>query len=222
MALDGVSHLPPASAAAAFGVVGSESDTCGIVSRSGSTVSARPGVCRKHCTAALMKHVLPASESAMQSAVHCREGCSLYISSRPISTHLQAIACSGASKTIQQRSKLLTQVLQTNESGWHRRALLIVSVTMPHNFSCTVVFHPRPAPEATWQCTTACQPQSRLLLAHCHVSTSECNLGNRQTLRFHSTVNTAHQGHRWRRALLGRVSWAAAAPPLPLWPAHLC
>ena len=53
-------HLPPATAADALGVPGSESLVCCSVSKSGKTVSARSGVCRRHCTAALMKHVLPA------------------------------------------------------------------------------------------------------------------------------------------------------------------
>jgi hypothetical protein len=53
-------HLPPATAASALGVPGSESLVCCSVSKSGKTVNARSGVCRRHCTAALMKHVLPA------------------------------------------------------------------------------------------------------------------------------------------------------------------
>jgi hypothetical protein len=64
-------HLPPATAADALGVPGSESLVCCSVSRSGNTVNARSGVCRRHCTAALMKHVLPAIHTQGSSASGC-------------------------------------------------------------------------------------------------------------------------------------------------------
>lgn len=54
-------HLPVASSRVDFGVGGCESGIGGSDSRSGSSVSGNPGVCRRHCIAALMKQVFPAS-----------------------------------------------------------------------------------------------------------------------------------------------------------------
>ncbi len=53
-------HLAAASKESDFGVGGPESGTGGSDIRSGSSVSGRPGVCRRHCRPALMKHVFPA------------------------------------------------------------------------------------------------------------------------------------------------------------------
>lgn len=64
-------HLPPASAANTLGVPGSELLLCCNASRSGKTVNAKSGVCRRHCTAALMKHVLPAVHRQGIAALAC-------------------------------------------------------------------------------------------------------------------------------------------------------
>ena len=56
------------------GVGGCESGCAAMSSRSGSTMSGRPGVYRRHCIAAFTKHVLPAQQFRPHRDPACARG----------------------------------------------------------------------------------------------------------------------------------------------------